>query len=142
MKCKVLLIGCGWRSQIYRRAIDNLSNDFELTGILMRSDERAKEIEAQTGIRSTGCFDTAMSWNPDFAILCISKPATKEWLFRLMKHGIPVLCETPPGIDVKELNEVWAENVRLNGKVQVAEQYFLQPYYSAVQSIIDSEQTN
>lgn len=138
MKCKVLLIGCGWRSQIYRRAIANRPEDFELTGILMRSSERAKEIEMQTGIRSTGCFETAMSWKPDFAILCISKPATKEWLFRLMEHGVPVLCETPPGINVEELNEVWRENVRLNGKIQVAEQYFLQPYYSAVQNIINS----
>lgn len=48
------------------------------------------------------------------------------------------MCETPLGKDVAELNELWQEKVRYNGKVQVAEQYFMQPYYSAVQHIIDS----
>ena len=104
----------------------------------MRSEERAREIEQATGIRATGDFETAIGWNPDFVILCVSKPSTKEWLFRFMEHQIPVLCETPPATTVEELNEVWQENVRLNGKIQVAEQYFLQPYYHAVQNIIDS----
>lgn len=138
MKCKILLVGCGWRSQIYRRAVANLPEEFEFCGILMRSEERAREVEQATGIRATGDFETAISWNPDFVILCVSKPSTKEWLFRFMEHQIPVLCETPPATTVEELNEVWQENVRLNGKIQVAEQYFLQPYYHAVQNIIDS----
>ena len=138
MKYKILLVGCGWRSQIYRRAVANLSNEFEFCGILMHSEQRAEEITKETGIRATGSFDTALSWQPDFAILCISRSATKEWLVRFMEHQIPVLCETPPANTVAELNEIWKENVRLNGKVQVAEQYFLQPYYHAVQTVIDS----
>lgn len=138
MKCKILLTGCGWRSQIYRRAITNLSEDFELCGILMHSEKRAKEIEADTGIRTTSDFKTALDWKPDFTILCVPKPFMKQWIIRFMEAGIPVLSETPPGINVAELNELWNEKVRLNGRVQVAEQYFLQPYYSAVQNIIDS----
>ncbi len=138
MKCKILLTGCGWRSQIYRRAISNLHEHFELCGILMHSDKRAKEIEAETGIRATGDMETALSWDPDFTILCVPKPAMKDWVIRFMESGVPVLSETPPGINTDELNELWKEKVRLNGKVQVAEQYFLQPYYSAVKNIIDS----
>ena len=138
MKCRILLTGCGWRSQIYRRAIANLPEEFELCGILMHSKERAREIEEETGIRTTSDYETALSWNPDFTILCVPKPAMKDWIIRFMEAGIPVLSETPPGINVNELNELWREKIRLNGKVQVAEQYFLQPYYSAVQNIIDS----
>ena len=138
MKCNILLVGCGWRSQIYRRAVANLSDEFEFCGILMHSEQRAAETEKETGIRATSDFDTALSWKPDFVILCVSKSATKEWLFRFMEQQIPVLCETPPAVTVDELNEIWKENVRLNGKVQVAEQYFLQPYYRAVQAVIDS----
>lgn len=138
MKCKILLTGCGWRSQIYRRAIANLPNEFELCGILMHSEQRAKEIELETGISSTADFKTALSWKPDFTILCVPKAAMKDWVIRFMKAGVPVLSETPPGINIDELNELWNESVRLNGKVQVAEQYFLQPYYSAVQNIIES----
>ena len=138
MKCKILLVGYGWRSQIYRRAIANLSNEFELCGVLMRSEQRALEIEKEIGIRATDDFDTALSWDPDFVILCVSKVATKEWLIRFMKHQIPVLCETPPAGSVEELNEIWKENIRLKGKVQIAEQYFLQPYYRALQNIVHS----
>ena len=138
MKCKILLTGCGWRSQIYRRAIANLPEEFELCGILMHSEERAREIEEETGIRTTSDFETALSWNPDFTILCVPKPAMKDWIIRFMEREIPVLSETPPGTNIAELNELWREKIRLNGKVQVAEQYFLQPYYNAVQNIIDS----
>ena len=38
MKYKILLVGCGWRSQIYRCAVANLSNEFEFCGILMHSE--------------------------------------------------------------------------------------------------------
>ena len=138
MKLKILLTGCGWRSQIYRRAISNLPEDFELCGIFMHSEQRAKEIESKTGIRTTSNLDTAISWKPDFTILCVPKPAMKNYIIRFMEHTIPVLSETPPGINVNELNELWNAKVRLNGKVQVAEQYFLQPYYSGIQNIIDT----
>ena len=138
MKCKILLVGLGWRSQIYRRAVANLSNEFEFCGILMHSKQRAAEVEKETGIRATSDLSTALIWQPDFAILCVSKTATKEWLFKFMEHQIPVLCETPPATTVAGLNEIWDKNVSLNGKVQIAEQYFLQPYYHSVQKIIDS----
>lgn len=138
MKCKVLLVGCGWRSQIFRRAVANLPEEFEFCGILMHSEKRAEEVEKETGIRTTSHFETALEWNPDFVILCVPKPVMKDWIFRFMEHKIPILCETPPGINVDELNEIWKEKVRLDGKVQVSEQYFLQPYYHAVQEIIDS----
>lgn len=138
MKCRILLTGCGWRSQIYRRVMANLPEEFELCGILMHSEERAREIEEETNIRTTSDFETALSWNPDFTILCVPKPAMKDWIIRFMEREIPVLSETPPGTNIAELNELWREKIRLNGKVQVAEQYFLQPYYNAVQNIIDS----
>lgn len=138
MKSKILLTGCGWRSKIYRRAIANLPDEFELCGILMHAEKRAEEVERETGIRATSDFKTALEWNPDFTILCVPKPAMKDWIIRFMEHGIPILCETPPGINLNELNEIWNKKIFLNGKIQVAEQYFLQPYYSSVQHIINS----
>lgn len=138
MKCKILLVGCGWRSLIFRRAVDNLKEELEFCGILMHSENRAQEVQAETGIRTTHLFETALSWKPDFVILCIPRPVMKDWIIRFMEKGIPVLCETPPGRTVDELNEVWQAKVRLDGKVQVAEQYFMQPYYSALKHISDS----
>lgn len=138
MKMKILLVGCGWRSQIFRRAVDYLKEELEFCGVLMHSEKRAKEVEAETGIRATADFEEAVSFKPDFVILCVPRPVMKDWIIRFMELSIPVLCETPPGKNVDELNELWQEKIRLNGKVQVAEQYFMQPYYSALQNIIDS----
>lgn len=138
MKCRILMIGCGWRSQFYLRAVENLKEYMEVSGILMRTKERAKEIMEETGVYATDDLDAALEKKPDFVLLCVPKMATKDWLIRLMKLGVPVLCETPPALAAEDLNELWQAKVQYNGRVQVAEQYFMQPYYHAVQKIIDS----
>lgn len=138
MKSRILLVGCGWRSQIFFRAARTLKEKMEIVGILMHSKKRAEEVQAEKGIFATDNWEEAIGLKPDFVILCVPRPVMKEWIVRFMKERIPVLCETPPGKDIAELNELWQEKLRYNGKVQVAEQYFMQPYYSAVQTIIDS----
>ena len=82
-------------------------------------------------------METALDTKPEFALLCVPRSVMKEWILRLCKLQIPVLCETPPGQDIEELNNLWKEVQILHGKVQVTEQYFLQPYYAAVQNVID-----
>ncbi|MBO5372656.1 MAG: Gfo/Idh/MocA family oxidoreductase [Lachnospiraceae bacterium] len=138
MKTKILIVGCGWRSQIYFRAIRNLKEHMEIVGVLMHTKQRAEEVAKETGVFATDSFEEAIALKPDFTILCVPRPVMKEYIIRFMKAQIPVLCETPPGRNVEELNELWQEKLRYNGKVQVAEQYFMQPYYSAVQKIIDN----
>lgn len=138
MKTKILIVGHGWRTQIFFRAIHNLSSDMEVVGTLMHSKKRAMEVAEETGIFATDSFEEAVALKPDFVIVCVPRQVMKDYIIRFMKEGIPVLCETPPGRTVEELNELWQECVRYNGKVQVAEQYFMQPYYSAVKKIIDN----
>lgn len=36
-KCKILMVGCGWHSRFYLRAVDNLKEHLEFCGILMRT---------------------------------------------------------------------------------------------------------
>ena len=50
---------------------------------------------------------------------------------------MPVLCETPPAETQEDLLRVWQEVEKLGGRVQIAEQYFLQPLYAAWQKAID-----
>lgn len=95
----------------------------------MHSKTRAEEIQKEKGVYATDDFEEAIALRPDFAILCVPRPVMKDFIVRFMKAQIPVLCETPPGKDVTELNEIWQEKLRYNGKVQVAEQYFMQPVF-------------
>ena len=102
---------------------------FKGTGVLMHSKTRAEEIQKEKGVYATDDFEEVIALRPDFAILCVPRPVMKDFIVRFMKAQIPVLCETPPGKDVTELNEIWQEKLRYNGKVQVAEQYFMQPVF-------------
>lgn len=144
MTSRILMVGCGWRSKFYLKAIENFKeygdafskNALEICGILMHSEQRAKEVMEETGIYATADFEEAVSLSPDFVLLCVPKAAVKEQLIRFMKAGLPILCETPPALDVDSLNEIWQSSCRYNGRVQVAEQYFMQPYYASVLKII------
>jgi hypothetical protein len=138
VKMKFVMVGCGWRSQFYLRAVQALSDELEVSAILVRSDERAREVEAGTGIFATADVEEALNTKPDFVLLCVPRPVMADWITQMMKRQIPVLCETPPGRDIRELNELWEKKQSLNGRVQVTEQYFLQPYYSGVLKIIAS----
>lgn len=137
MKAKFMMVGCGWRAQYYLRAARELPEELEACAILMRSVERAQEIAKETGIFATADLEEALATKPDFVLVCLPRTASADWLIELMKRGIPVLCETPPGKDIEELNRIWEAKVKYNGRVQVTEQYFLQPYNMAVQKIID-----
>lgn len=132
MKTRFVIVGYGWRAQFYLRAAQMLPREFEVTSIVTRTGGRAAEIQEETGIRAVCSLEEALEERPDFVLLCVPRVVMKEWVVRLMEQGIPVLCETPPGKDVEELNALWKEKVRLGGNVQVTEQYFLQPYYAAV----------
>ena len=70
MKCKVLLVGCGWRSQIFFRAIENLKEEMEVVGVLMHSKQRAQEVQKEKGVFATDNFEQAIALKPDFVILC------------------------------------------------------------------------
>lgn len=138
MKTKFIMVGCGWRSQFYLRAVRALGEEMEVSAIVMHSEERAQQIQEETGIFAAADLEKALEKGADFALLCVPRPVMKDWIVKLMELQIPVLCETPPGKDVEELNYLWKEKERLNGRVQVTEQYFLQPYYNAVQNVIDA----
>ena len=49
---------------------------------------------------------------------------------------LSILCETPPGKNVEELKELWEMSQKYNGRIQIVEQYFLQPYYAGILDII------
>lgn len=138
MKAKFIMIGCGWRSQFYLRAVRALSEELEISAIVMSSEKRAQEVQEETGIFSTANLQEALEKGADFALLCVPRTVMTSWIIKLMELQIPVLCETPPGKDVEELNYLWKAKERLHGRVQVTEQYFLQPYYKGVQNIIDA----
>ena len=136
MKTRFMVIGYGWRADFFYRIARLAPERFEICAGVLRTPERASQVAEEQGVFATADLEEALKTEPEFAVLCVPRGIVKDYLVRLMERGIPVLTETPPGKNVQELEELWQEKVRLNGKVQVLEQYFLQPYYAAVQEII------
>lgn len=136
MKARFVVIGYGWRADFYYRIAKILPEQFEICAGVLRTPERAAEVAEKEGVFATSDLEEALGREPDFVVLCVPRGSTKDYLVRLMDAGIPVLCEMPPGRDTDELRELWEESQRLKGRIQVAEQYFLQPYYASVLEII------
>lgn len=131
-----MIIGYGWRAQFYYRIAKALPDEFEVCAALVRTKERASQIESEQGVFATDRLTEALAKAPDFAVLCINRSGTRQYLEMLAEHGVPVLCETPPAKDIPELGALMEGITARGGKVQVAEQYFLQPLYAALLRII------
>ncbi|MFR5337121.1 MAG: Gfo/Idh/MocA family protein, partial [Blautia producta] len=136
MKTRFIIIGFGWRADFFYRIAKMMPERFEISAGVLRTKQRAEEVAEKEGVYATENLDEALKTNPDFAVLCVPRTIVKEYLVRLMEAGLPILCETPPAQNVKELCELWEETKRLKGRVQIIEQYFLQPYYAASLEII------
>lgn len=136
MKARFIVIGYGWRTDFFYRLAEMVPDRFEVTAGVLRTEERARQVAQEKGVFATASLEEALKTQPDFAVLCVPRAIVKDYLVTLMKAGMPVLCETPPAKDVQELEELWKEKEKYNGKVQVVEQYFLQPLYAGLLDIV------
>ena len=137
MKAKFIVIGYGWRADFFYRIAKMLPERFEICAGVLRTKERAQQVAQEEGIFATNDLEEALKREPDFAVLCVPRGIVKDYLVTLMERKVPVLCETPPGKDTEELTGLWRDFKRLGGRVQVVEQYFLQPYYAGVLRLIE-----
>ncbi|MCM1134119.1 MAG: Gfo/Idh/MocA family oxidoreductase [Clostridium sp.] len=136
MKAKFIVIGYGWRADFFYRIAKEIPEKFEICAGVLRTQERAAQMEEKWNVFATASLEEALKKEPDFAVLCVPRTIVKDYLCLLMDKGVPVLCETPPAQNVEELRELWQETKRRKGRIQAAEQYFLQPYYGAVAEVI------
>lgn len=137
MRARFMVIGYGWRADFFYRIARMLPERFEICAGVLRTKERAAQVAQREHVYATEDLEEALRQKPDFAVLCVPRDIVKDYLVRLMERKVPVLCETPPGKDVGELTDLWRETERLGGRVQVVEQYFLQPYYAGVLKVIE-----
>ena len=129
---KIGFIGVGWRAHGYMRVIREFRHRMEVSGVLVRSAERAAQMETEYPGKVDQELEHFLKREHDFVMVLVPKEHVLYYIRELMKAGIPVLSETPPGDGVKELNECYALRNELGGKIQVTEQCHLRPYYQAV----------
>lgn len=132
------LIGSGWRSEFYLRIAKELPKYFQIAGVVTRSEIKAQEIERLWGIKTFRTIEDLLSGaNLDFVVVSVPWNIAPVMTKELVERKIPVLTETPPAPDLEALIEI-NKLIDQGGRIQVAEQYHLQPFHAARISIANS----
>ena len=130
-KIRFGLIGSGWRAEFYIRIAKALPEMFDLAAVMIRSKEKGEAFSAKFSVKVVNTLDELVEKEPEFVVMAIKRGIVTENLITLFERGISVLTETPPGEDVEALHQLWDAYQKYQPKVQVAEQYFLQPLYAS-----------
>jgi predicted dehydrogenase len=112
-----------------------MPEQFEISAVLIRDAEKGRVFADKHGIPVVNSLEALFRGRSEFTVLSVARGAVYGMIEKLLDLT-PVLCETPPGETIEELNSLWSLYQQKKGRVQVAEQYFLQPLYAAWETII------
>lgn len=125
------LYGTGWRADFYLRIARALPDRFSVCGIITRSPEKAGQYQRDYGIPCYDSIDALLAAvRPDFVVVSVNKSVCADVALTLARHGLPVLMETPAAHDLPTLNQLLSD-LPADARIQVAEQYPLQPMHAA-----------
>ena len=134
---KIGFIGNGWRTRGYLRIVRQVPEKFEVSGILFRNAEKAALFEKEYPGKTYTDIDTFLKQDHDMVFLLLPREVVPAYVEKILEAGFPLLVETPPGDGIEGLVKTWELNQKYRAKIQVAEQYFLQPYHKAVRALVD-----
>ncbi|WP_379154384.1 Gfo/Idh/MocA family protein [Paenibacillus sp. sgz5001063] len=125
------LVGGGWRAEFYLRIARALPERFAVGAMFVRNKEKAAALSRAWGVSVyTTIEEYIASGAYSFTVASLKKDISTAYVIRLAEAGIPVLAETPPASDLKQLQELW-NRVGSSAKIQIAEQYLFQPMHAA-----------
>lgn len=125
------LVGTGWRAEFFLRIARACPGRFSVTGLVGRNREKTAALARRFAVPVFDSVrDLVERGRPLFVVSSVSWGSNPGILCDLAGFGMPVLSETPPAATVEEMTALWALTAR-GAKIQVAEQYFLQPHHAA-----------
>jgi predicted dehydrogenase len=137
-KITFAIIGSGWRAECFIETASLLPDNFEVCGVVSRSEVKREYIKIKWGINTYKNIDELLNYNKcDFVLISVPKESACSLIKELSSKNIPLLAETPPAKDLNDLVEM-NSSIGLNAKIQIAEQYHLYPMHSARLSVINS----
>lgn len=125
------IIGAGWRTNFFLQVVRELPAQFHCSGVLVRSEEKGEALTQRWHVPAFQSLDELLR-QPDLSFVVVSVPwsMTPVFLQKLAQRKIPALAETPPAPNLSGLQELYPL-VQQGARIQVAEQYHLQPLHAA-----------
>ena len=125
------IVGTGWRSSFFLRAAAARPDLLQCVGLVSRSPDREDHPGAGFGVPLFGSTeDMVEKEKPLFTVTSVKRGFGPDAIRQLAGLGQPVLAETPAGETVEDLEMLYGL-VTTGAKIQVAEQYHLQPHHYA-----------
>lgn len=125
------IIGSGWRAECFLQVARLLPDQFEVCGLVSRREEKRAELAQKWAVPVYASpTELLTKTRPDFVVAAVAKDAGADIIKAMVAQGVPILAETPPASDLEGLVDLY-HNVGPQAKVQIAEQYFLQPMHQA-----------
>ena len=133
---RIILIGYGWRSLFYYRIAQALPERFTLVAWVLRTTERAREVEDLYHLETTSDIHSALSVPHDLAIVSLSSSSVEAVLRILMEHNETILCETSfTSLPLETLTSLYEAFKASQSKLCIAEQYYRYPYYQSCHAL-------
>ena len=124
------IVGSGWRTEFFLRIAQLVPDRFDVGAVMARRPEKAAELRQVWGVHAvTSLPDLLAVPDLQFVVVCVSQPAAPALIAEVAAAGFPVLSETPPAPTLHGLLQL-QKLVEQGARIQVAEQYHLQPMHA------------
>lgn len=132
------IVGSGWRTEFFLRIAQLLPDRFDVAAVMARRPERAEELKQVWGVNTvTALPDLLSTPKMQFVIVCVSQPVAPALIEEAAAAGFPILTETPPAPTLDGLLQL-QKLVTQGARIQVAEQYHLQPMHATRIALVRS----
>lgn len=134
---RIGVVGASWRAQYYFRIARALPEQFQVTGVLVRTAHSVEAVAAEWAIGATTSLEAFLHDGPyDFVVVAVPVEHAGDLVRAFASRNIPVLVETPPASSLEEMEQLYRDTA--GAPVQVAEQYRFQPHHAARLSVARS----
>ncbi|MGN7175237.1 oxidoreductase [Paenibacillus sp. FSL R5-0490] len=127
------IVGTNWITERFLKAALQ-AEDFQLTAVYSRTEEKAKEFAGKYGVKRTFTDLQTMAASGEIDAVYIASPNSlhSEQAILFMKHKVHVLCEKPIASNTKELQTMIAAARENNVLLMEALKSALMPNFLAV----------
>ena len=125
------IVGTGWRTLFFLRVAQACPDRFKVVGMVTRNPANVSAaVKAFEVPLYTSVDDLIAATKSMFMVTSVPWDVNPGLIQTLVERDMPVLSETPPARTLEEMLGLWTL-VEQGAKIQVAEQYWVQPHHAA-----------